>query len=91
MRALRAEDVIAVIEAAAAESTLGGLALRLAAVTGVRRGELVGLQWDDLDGNLLTVSRSLTVGHDGNPDARKPTRLAVGPTKTPCRSTPHSR
>jgi len=34
---------------------------RLAATTGMRRGELAGLQWDDLDGNRLTVRRSVTM------------------------------
>jgi len=82
VRALRAEDVIAVIAAAAAESTLGGLALRLAAVTGVRRGELVGLQWEDLDGDLLTVSRSLTAVHEGGQRSHKTVRIVEGPTKT---------
>jgi integrase len=81
VRAMSAEDVIAVIEAASAESLLAGLALRLAAVTGVRRGELVGLQWDDLDGDLLTVSRSLTAVY-GNRKSGKPTSIAIGPTKT---------
>lgn len=82
VRALRADDVIAVIEAAAAESTLGGLALRLAAVTGVRRGELVGLRWEDLDGDLLTVSRSLTAVHEGGQRNHKTVRIVEGPTKT---------
>ena len=82
VRALTSGDVIAVIEAADVESFLGGLALRLAAVTGARRGELVGLQWDDIDVELLTVSRSLTTIYEGNARARKPTQIAVGPTKT---------
>src|SRR5581483_4751312 len=82
MHAMTADDVIAVIKAATSESMLAGLALRIAAVTGVRRGELVGLQWGDLDGELLTVSRSLTVVHKGSADAPEPTGIAVGPTKT---------
>jgi integrase len=74
--------VIAVIEAASADSLLAGLALRLAAVTGARRGELVGLRWEDLDGDLLTISRSLTTVYEGNRDGLKPTTIAIGPTKT---------
>jgi len=82
VRAMSAEDVIAVIEAANAECFLAGLALRLAAVTGIRRGELAGLQWADLDGDLLTISRSLTAVYEGNRESRKPTSIAIGPTKT---------
>lgn len=33
--------------------------LRVAAVTGARRGELCGLQWGDLDGRRLTVRRAV--------------------------------
>jgi integrase len=35
------------------------VALHLAASTGARRGELVGLQWADLDGSTLHVRRSI--------------------------------
>ena len=35
------------------------IAVMLGAVTGCRRGEIVGLRWSDLDGNMLTVRRSL--------------------------------
>jgi integrase len=38
-----------------------GAFVRLAAVTGARRAEMCGLQWADLDGNLLTVRRSIVV------------------------------
>lgn len=82
VRAMSAGDVIAVIEAASAECFLAGLALRLAAVTGIHRGELAGLQWEDLDGDLLTISRSLTAAYEGNRESRKPTSIAIGPTKT---------
>lgn len=33
----------------------------LAMTTGLRRGELLGLMWDDLRGNMLNVQRSLTL------------------------------
>jgi integrase len=44
---------------AAPTRTVERLALHLAAVTGARRGELVALQWADLDGSSLGVRRSL--------------------------------
>jgi integrase len=58
----------------AASPTLGAL-LRLAALTGARRGELCGLRWSDLDAEraTLTVFRNLT--------SPKGTRAAEGPTK----------
>jgi integrase len=45
----------------AADTTLGA-ALRFAATTGVRRGELCALQWDDvdLDNGAVTIRRSVT-------------------------------
>lgn len=36
------------------------VALMLAAATGSRRGEVVALRWSDLDGDMLTVERSLS-------------------------------
>jgi integrase len=50
------------------------MACTLAAVTGARRGELVGLLWSDIDGNQLTIQRSL-IKVPGQP-------VIVGPTKT---------
>ena len=46
--------------------------------TGLRRGECVGLQWADIDGDRLTlsVSRNVTV------DASSPDKYHVGSTKT---------
>ena len=38
-----------------------GVALRLAAVAGLRRAELAALQWTDLAGNQLTVDSSATI------------------------------
>ncbi len=45
---------------AAADAPWGmGVFLELDAATGARRGELLGLQWPDLDGNRLMIGRSL--------------------------------
>ena len=51
------EQVVALLQAAAAESPRAGLALRLAAVAGAREAELVALAWDDLDGDVLRIGR----------------------------------
>ena len=50
-----------------------GLLWRVAAATGLRRGELLGLRWDDLDldGRTLTVRRALTFV-DGEPRFKRP-------------------
>jgi integrase len=45
------------------------------ATTGIRRGELVGLRWSDLEGGVLTVRRSITelpgrVLHEGPPKGK---------------------
>lgn len=50
------------------------LAVILGATTGARRGEIVGLRWSDLDGLVLTVSRSLAKVPGG--------KLIVKATKT---------
>jgi len=39
--------------------------LTVAAETGARRGELLALKWSDIQGNLLTVSRSLSQTKEG--------------------------
>jgi integrase len=46
----------------------------LAAATGCRRAELCGLQWSDLDGNVLHVRRTITELRGGG--------VEIGPTKT---------
>lgn len=60
-------------------------ALRVIAGTGIRRGELCGLWWSDLNGDQLTVRRSVTdlpghAGlHIGPTKGRKPRPIGVGP------------
>jgi integrase len=70
------DDVVKLMEAAAAggDSVLA-TAIALAAVTGMRRGELCALRWGDVDLGLaqLRVSRSLTV---------TPGQVHIGDTKT---------
>ena len=46
--------------------------------TGLRRGECVGLQWGDIDGNKLTISITRNVTIDRN----SPDKICVGKTKT---------
>ena len=51
------DQVVALLDAATAESVRGGLALRIAAVTGAREAEVVALAWDDLVGADLRIGR----------------------------------
>ena len=41
-------------------------AFRLLAYSGMRDGELSALKWSDLEGNLLTISRTMTRDYDNN-------------------------
>lgn len=50
------------------------MAVLLAAATGARRGEIVGLCWSDLDGPVLTIQRALVKVPGG--------KLTAKPTKT---------
>ena len=62
-------DVRAVIASARELDPAAGVALRLAAVAGLRRAELAALQWSDLVGNQLTVdSSACLVRGDGETD-----------------------
>jgi integrase len=56
-----AEQIARIVEAAGAHDSTLGLAVRLAAVTGARRGELCGLRWCDvdLDGASVMIRRSV--------------------------------
>ena len=82
VQAMRSDEVAAVLAAAAAISARAGLALRLAAVTGARRGELAGLRWDDVDGDVLTIARSITIIPADKATDRPNREMFAGPTKT---------
>jgi integrase len=58
------KDVMALLRAANDFDPDIGCFLRLAAITGARRGELCALRWTDLDlhGGLLSISRSIVDG-----------------------------
>jgi integrase/predicted nucleotidyltransferase len=56
--AMTPDDVRAAITAARQLDPAAGVALRLAAVAGLRRAELAALQWTDLVGNQLTIDSS---------------------------------
>jgi integrase len=77
-RAMSLEDVHAVLAAAATFDPAAEVALRLAAVAGVRRAELAALRWDDVRDGLLTIDSAIeTVRRDGgHPELRD------APTKT---------
>jgi integrase len=51
------DQVVALLSAAAEESTRAALALRLAAVTGAREAEIVALSWADIAGDTLRIGR----------------------------------
>jgi len=61
------EEVGRLLAAASAADPELGLYVRLAAVTGARRGELCGIRWSDLDlgAGQLVVARSIVHGSDG--------------------------
>ncbi len=75
------EQVVALLQAAAAESRRAGLALRLAAVTGAREAEIVALAWDDLTGDTLRIGRQRH-GLGGETVLRYRTKTARGRTVT---------
>jgi integrase len=58
------EQVVALLKAATDRDPDFGCFLRLAAITGARRGELCALRWSDvdLDDGLLAISRSIVDG-----------------------------
>jgi integrase len=58
-RAWTAEQARRFLEVASADRL--GAIWRLALASGLRRGELCGLRWDDVDGNRITVRRQVLV------------------------------
>jgi integrase len=72
------EDVGRLVSKANEADPEFGLFLRLAAVTGARRGELCGLRWDavDIDGANLLIARSVVRGGDGLVDKDTKTHQA---------------
>jgi integrase len=73
------EELRAALGAAREIDDAAGVALRLAAVAGLRRAELAALRWDDLDGDRLTVDKSVELvrtAERGRPELR------LAPTKT---------
>lgn len=65
-RSLTPDELRRILDAAADDAELGP-AVELLAATGLRRGELLGLSWDDYDvgAATLTVRRALTVDRTG--------------------------
>jgi integrase len=78
--AMTADDVRAVLTAAAEVDPAAELALRIAAVTGARRAELAALQWTDLDGDRLAIDSSIAVRR--NAERAGSPELIDAPTKT---------
>lgn len=56
------------------------LAVRLAADSGARRGELAALQLDDLVGQVLTIARGASMDQIGTTKTRRINRLTLGAT-----------
>ena len=79
------EDVQQVIDVAPDVHELAPLMVRLAAVTGARRGELAALKWDDLHGNVLVIDSAIrwivrwaAVARPSQPSSTSPPRAAIG-------------
>jgi integrase len=84
--AMTPDDVRAVIASAREIDHSAGVALRLAAVAGLRRAELAALQWSDLAGNQLTIdSGARVIRGDGE------SHVEDVATKTGNRPHPHPR
>lgn len=82
VQALTPEQLAAFIEAAKKER-LHALFI-LAATTGLRKGELLGLRWQDvdLDAGTLTVAQTMKVVLEEDEDGKKHDRYTFGQTKT---------
>ncbi|MGO9910291.1 MAG: tyrosine-type recombinase/integrase [Acidimicrobiales bacterium] len=79
---MSSEEVAAVLQASFAVDVRAGLAVRLAAVGGLRRGEVAALQFSDLKGRELTVDSAIAIICRGTHSDRQPTELRDDPTKT---------
>jgi integrase len=75
--ALTADEVRAVLAAARSIDPGAEIALRLAAVAGLRRGEIAALQWTDIEGTHITVDSAAVVDRTGGV-----TTVIDAPTKT---------
>ena len=73
------EVVRAAIAAAREIDPAAGLALRLAAVAGLRRAELAALCWVDVEGDLLTADKAVELVRTARPGHPE---LRLAPTKT---------
>ncbi len=73
------EAVRAAIAAAREIDCAAGLALRLAAVAGLRRAELAALRWEDLEGDRLTVDKAVELVRTAQPGQPE---IRLAPTKT---------
>jgi integrase len=80
--AMTVDEVRRVIAAAATVDPAAEIALRIAAVGGLRRGELAALRWSDLHDRLLTVDSAMVVDRNGDE-----TVVIDAPTKTGNRRT----
>jgi integrase len=65
--ALSVEDITALLQACSVESDALGIAARLAVTCGMRRGELCGLRWSDVDleAGVLSVQQTVVPAKGG--------------------------
>jgi integrase/predicted nucleotidyltransferase len=80
--AMTPADVRAVITSARELDPAAGVALRLAAVGGLRRAELAALQWSDVDGNQLAIDSSACVFRNGGESHVEDVATKTGNTRT---------
>jgi integrase len=76
------EDAIAVLAAAYELDPRAGLAIRLAAVAGLRRSELAALRFDDFKDRELVVDSAIAIVRNGSRTDPCPPTLRDDPTKT---------
>jgi len=78
---MSAEDVQRVMAAAETVNEMALVMLRLAAITGARRGELAALRWEDLDGAVLRIDSAISIVREGDGEDREAVQRD-DPTKT---------